>query len=112
MNKFEDGFRSLAAFLAKVGELEANSEVLRQILCEQSGFEPYTAFMLIQDDDRRAITATEIYAFLAQNDCLHHSREEIANTILKSHDFDGDNGLSYAEYISFSPPMSLTLLDS
>jgi hypothetical protein len=97
MNKFEDGFRSLAVFLLKIGELEANAEVLRQILCEQSGFEPYTAFMLLQEDERRVITAGEIYAFLASHDCLHHSREEIMQTVLKAHDFDGDDGLSYAE---------------
>lgn len=94
----------LARLLVEIGESEAQIEVLREILCEQITFEPYTAFRRLDIAKTGYISSLELFEFLRLNDCNSHTLEDLDEYFIVFHDFDGDSKLSYAEFLKIVLP--------
>ena len=88
--------KKLMILLNEIGEKEKNLEVLRQILCEQSEFEPYAAFRRIDRSRKGFITSSDVLKFLVHNGFNH--KESECNYFIDHYDRDGDDHLIYAEY--------------
>lgn len=75
---------------------EKKIEVIRQVLCEISDFEPYSAFKRLATTNKNYLTARDLTVFLADND-IFYPEEVIADTFVSHYDFDFDGKLCYAE---------------
>jgi len=68
-------------------------EITRQVLAEQEGFAPYTAFRRIAQSSKEGIDSSGLASFLKQNG-LKVGEEEI-HEMVKEHDKDRDGFLNY-----------------
>lgn len=96
MRKAETG-RQLAKLLLEFGEIEQQVEALRQILCEQSLFETYTAFRALDRSRSGFVSTLDIMIFLHENGCVVGSQSDVLAYFIRPHDLDEDEHLSYAE---------------
>lgn len=87
--------RSLAQLLVKVADLERQVEVSRQVLAEVRGFEPYSAFRLLDRYALGYISVRDIQTFLDRQRIA--CTEEEATLLVKQYDSDGDGRLSRDE---------------
>jgi Ca2+-binding EF-hand superfamily protein len=87
----------LKELLIQIGQQERQLEVVRQILCEQPEFEPYTAFRRIDRLRKGFITSTDIFDFLLSNEFKCSEAE--CTYYINHYDRDFDNRLAYSEYL-------------
>ncbi|KRX08920.1 hypothetical protein PPERSA_09024 [Pseudocohnilembus persalinus] len=87
----------LCKFLIQLGEEEKNLEVIRQILAEQSDFEPYAAFTRIDRQRNGFISVEDIRQFLGNNGIIQDQK----NCVYFLQQFDGNNDgkLSFEEFL-------------
>ena len=88
-------FCEIFIFLARG---EKKLEVIRQVLCEISEFEPYTSFKRLANINKNFLTSKDISLFLSEND-VFIPEDVISDTFLSHYDYDSDERLCYAEYI-------------
>lgn len=98
-----DTRRKLADTLLTISDGERQIEIVRQILCEQIDFEPYAAFRRIDRHRKTAIDATDIICFLADNKVFY--TENNCRAFITRYDLDGDNRLSFNEFLLAVLPM-------
>ena len=84
------------ALLIDIGKQEKQLEVLRQILCEQYDFEPYSAFQRLDVDRKGFLTPLDIYYFLNDNDIAVTESE--AEHYIRQYAAEGGDQLAYPEY--------------
>lgn len=89
--------KALKALLIEIGKQEKQLEVLKQILCEQYDFEPYSAFQRLDDSRTGLLTPPDISKFLAANE--FGFTEDDCALFLRHYAFTDPNSLTYAEYI-------------
>lgn len=76
---------------------EKKAEIIRELLCQRSCFEPYTIFRYLSPKSPR-ISPCDIKNFLIKNHVLFEE-EEILKTFIRQYDRDGDGGLSFEEWL-------------
>lgn len=85
----------LKTLLIEIGKYQKQLEVLKQILCEQYDFEPYSAFQRLDTGRKGFITTTDIREFLAAND--FEVTEEDAALYIGHYAEEDPDTLSYQE---------------
>ncbi len=91
--------QQLKALLVDIGKQEKQLEVLRQILCEQYDFEPYSAFQRIDVDRKGFLIPLDIFYFLNDNEVSVTEAE--AGFYIRQHALEGADQLAYPEYSFF-----------
>ena len=72
-------------------------EVVRQVLAEQKGFEPYTAFKRIDRLRNGFITTSDLERFLADNEIVFPHKQLF--NVFKQFDSNADGKISYTEFL-------------
>jgi len=91
------------ALLVDIGKQEKQLEVLRQILCEQYDFEPYSAFQRLDVDRKGFLTPLDIYYFLNDNDI--NITESEASQYIRQYSAEGNDQLAYPEFLPSLLPL-------
>ncbi|CAD8210634.1 unnamed protein product [Paramecium pentaurelia] len=92
--------KKLLKLFNKLEEYEIHSESMRQILCQQDEFEPYSVFKKICNSGH--ISSQEIYQLLQQNGMI--VQLEQVNPIIKWYSQKCDNRLTYADFLQIVLP--------
>ena len=95
--------RRLKNFLVAVGDGERDLENARQRLCNISDFAPNSAFQRIDRDMSNSIGSREINNFLRDNSVYHVSESETF-TLTQFFDSNGNNRLSFQEFLQIVLP--------
>ena len=85
----------LASLIQNVAEGEKKTEVVRQVLAEQSLFEPYTAFRRIDQLRNGYLSTSDLVDFLADSNVAITIRE--AYHLFKRFDANHDGRITYTE---------------
>ena len=94
--------KCLADLIQVASTHELNIEAVRQVLCEQSQFDPIMIFNRIKRSSKDYITSTDIYGFLKDNKI--DTTESDCFYVLKGYDQDNDDKLTYKEFIKIILP--------
>eukprot|EP00356_Strombidium_inclinatum_P005589 CAMPEP_0170491762 /NCGR_PEP_ID=MMETSP0208-20121228/11238_1 /TAXON_ID=197538 /ORGANISM="Strombidium inclinatum, Strain S3" /LENGTH=524 /DNA_ID=CAMNT_0010767389 /DNA_START=18 /DNA_END=1592 /DNA_ORIENTATION=- len=95
--------RRLKNLLVAVGDGERDLEAARQRLCSIRDFAPLSAFERFDRDMTGFVTSYEIVNFLRDNSVYHVSEAE-AFTLVQFFDSDGNNKLSFQEFLQMYLP--------
>ena len=95
--------RRLKNFLVAIGDGERGLEAARQRLCNIRDFAPHSAFERLDRDLSASITSHEIINFLRDNSVFHVSESE-AFSLIQFFDSDGNNRLSFQEFLQILLP--------
>jgi Ca2+-binding EF-hand superfamily protein len=101
--------RRLKNLLVAVGEGERDLEAARQRLCEIRDFAPLSAFERIDRDMSGQVDSFELINFLRDNSCYHVSESEAFN-LVQFFDSNGNNRLSYQEFLQIVLPCENNVL--
>ena len=101
--------RRLKNLLVAVGDGERDLEAARQRLCEIRDFAPMSAFERFDRDMNGQITSFEIINFLRDNSVFHISEGE-AFTLVQFFDSNGNNRLSFQEFLQMILPCENNVL--
>ncbi len=86
---------ALCDLLISISDEEKNIEILRQVLSEQTLFEPYAAFQRLDRNHQGYITSTDVLEYLAKNEIFHGER--FVHNYIDQYDIDEDGRLSFSE---------------
>jgi len=95
--------RRLKNLLVAVGDGERELEAARQRLCSIRDFAPLSAFERFDRDMTGFVASYEIVNFLRDNSVYHVSESE-AFTLVQFFDSDGNNKLSFQEFLQMFLP--------
>ena len=101
--------RRLKNLLVAVGDGERDLEAARQRLCNIRDFAPHSAFERLDRDFSGFLSPNEFVNFLRDNSVYHVSHDE-AFELIKFFDSDGNNRLSFQEFIQMILPCEDNLL--
>lgn len=101
--------RRLKDLFIGVADGERRIEVLRQRLCSIRDFSPHAGFQRIDRDLSDFINSWELLNFLRDNQ-IHHVQEHELFQLIKFFDSDGDNLLSYQDYLQILLPCEDNML--
>ena len=101
--------RRLKNLLVAVGEGERDLEAARQRLCEIRDFAPMSSFERFDRDMIGQISSFEILNFLRDNSVYHVSESE-AFALVQFFDNNGNNKLSFQEFIQIVLPCENNIL--
>ena len=88
--------QQLKALLLQIAKQEKQLEVLRQILCEQYDFEPYSAFQRLDADRKGYLLPIDICEFLTENE-IPITKED-AYLYIRHYAEENPQSLTYPEY--------------
>jgi hypothetical protein len=77
---------------------EKKSEIIKEMLCQFSSFEPYTVFKHLAISSPSHLNSTDVNLFLQRNKLIHEENS-INQNFIRHYDKDRDGVLSYSEYI-------------
>ena len=95
--------RRLKNLLVGVGDGERDLEAARQRLCSIRDFALHSAFERLDRDCSNWLSSREIVNFLRDNSVFHVSDSE-AHALIKFFDSDGNQKLSFQEFIQMLLP--------
>lgn len=101
--------RRLKNLLVAVGDGERDLEAARQRLCEIRDFAPMSAFERLDRDMVGQLTSFEILNFLRDNSVYHVSESE-AYALIQFFDSNGNNKLSFQEFLQMILPCENNVL--
>lgn len=99
----EDCQNKLAWFFRHLSALELEVEQTRQTLASLYDFEPYAAFSRIDQDQDKQCYTIDFYQFMMDNDRKQFSIKD-CQLLMQFYDLDGNNSLSYTEFLKFILP--------
>jgi Ca2+-binding EF-hand superfamily protein len=94
--------RLIGELINQTSTHELKLEAIRQVLCEQSLFDPYSTFQRLDRTKNDCIQSVDILSFLKENGV--QATEKECYYVLKHYDVDGDNKLSYIEFLKIILP--------
>lgn len=92
----------ISNFVMKICTQERFIELKRQLLCDNSDFEPYVAFQRLTRSGNSGITPSNIQRFLSEN-LIDMSLDSCRN-LVSHYDADQDGLLSYKEFLEIVLP--------
>jgi len=98
----------LADLLKAIADGEKQIEITRQVLAEKSAFEPYAAFQRIDRNGNGFITSFELLDYLRETDVAATEKDIL--TIFREHDTQGEDRISYTEFLNITLPKTSSVL--
>lgn len=90
--------RLFCELILEMGRKEKKLEVIRQVLCENPDFEPYTAFKYLDKLHKSYLDQSDFSVFLSNNH-IDYSETFIKDSIMQHYDLDSDGKLLYSEFL-------------
>lgn len=94
--------RKLAELLKTIADFEKEVEIVRQVLAEQSDFEPFTAFKRIDSLELGYIRVCDLHQFLKDNG-IYPTEKDILR-LFHLFDTNGDQRISYTNFLDATLP--------
>lgn len=97
MNEPESNLNALCKILINLARHEKKIEIIKEMLCQTSNFEPYTTFKRLDRNQKNKLKSEDIKNFLLENKIIY-DEITIENTLFRRYSLnDSLNEISYSE---------------